>query len=97
LTTALLEQYPREAQSSIVGERLYPLVAKLQPDLAGKITGMILDRLNQPGGVEEVLNLLEYPDALREQVGEALMVLEAHVESQGQETKETETLEPEHV
>jgi hypothetical protein len=28
-----------EQQKQMIGERLFPLVAKLQPELAGKITG----------------------------------------------------------
>jgi polyadenylate-binding protein len=87
LTVAYLEHYSREHQPAIIGERLYPLVAKTQPNLAGKITGMLLDRINYPGGVEELLRLLEDQNALNEKLGEALEVLEAH---HSQEVKDQE-------
>ena len=32
-----------EQQKQMIGERLFPLVASVQPDLAGKITGMLLE------------------------------------------------------
>jgi len=88
LTLAYLEQFTRELQSTIIGERLFPFIVKLQPDLAGKITGMLLDRLNHPGGAEELLHLLEDPNALNEKVGEALEVLSAHALEVQQEAKE---------
>jgi len=89
LTLNILEQYPRELQPSIVGERLFPLIAKNQPTLAGKITGMLLDRLNYPGGTEELLHLLEDNHALIEKLNEALEVLEAHA----QEIKDPDNLD----
>jgi polyadenylate-binding protein len=87
LTLAFLEHYPREHQPNIIGERLYPLIAKSQPALAGKITGMLLDRLNFPGGAEELIRVLEDQNALNEKVSEALEVLEAH---HSQEVKDSE-------
>ncbi len=43
----------------MLGERLFPLVQRLRPGLAGKITGMLLEMDNS-----ELLLLLESPDAL---------------------------------
>lgn len=34
---------------NIVGERIYPLIEKLQPTWAGKITGMLLDSFYTEG------------------------------------------------
>lgn len=39
LTAAGLASAPPAVQKQIIGERLYPQVAKQQPELAGKITG----------------------------------------------------------
>ena len=54
-------------------ERLYPLIHQLQPVLAGKITGMLLEFENT-----ELLNLLESPKDLKKRVNEAIEVLNAH-------------------
>jgi len=62
-----------EEQKQMLGERLYPLVFEKQGELAGKITGMLLDMDNT-----ELLILLENPEALATKVDEALAVLEAH-------------------
>jgi polyadenylate-binding protein len=73
LTAAALANVSVEAQKNILGERLYPLIAEVQPQLAGKITGMILEMDNP-----ELLNLLESPEALNDKIVEALHVLEDH-------------------
>jgi len=78
LSLQQVQALPPDAQQTVLGERLFPLIAKLQPPLAGKITGMLLDRLNFPGGVEELIRLLEDGHALADKVHEALEVLEAH-------------------
>lgn len=54
----------------MLGEQLYPLVQRLEPENAAKVTGMLLE-MDQT----EVLHLIESPDALKDKVGEAIEVL----------------------
>jgi polyadenylate-binding protein len=97
LTPSLLEQYTREQQSSIIGERLFGLISKLQPEWAGKITGMLLDRLNSGARPEELLHLIDDHVALNDKVAEALEVLEAHaMEAQAQDVLKEADVEGEH-
>jgi len=69
-----LSALPIDDQKHFLGERLYPLIAKDQPELAGKITGMILDS-SYP---EEMIHLIEDSQALNEKIQEAIKVLEEH-------------------
>lgn len=62
----------------MLGERLFPLIQQTQPELAGKITGMLLEMDNS-----ELLHLLESPEALAQKVDEAVTVLEAHITPTG--------------
>lgn len=55
----------------MLGEQLFPLVERLQPDHTGKVTGMLLE-MDQT----EVLHLIESPDALNKKVAEAMEVLQ---------------------
>jgi polyadenylate-binding protein len=57
-------------QKQILGERLYTQINKMCPDMAGKITGMMLEMDNS-----ELLLLLESPDQLNSKVTEARNVL----------------------
>lgn len=47
----------------MLGERLFPLVERMHPDVAGKITGMLLEMDNS-----ELLLLLESQKALESKV-----------------------------
>jgi hypothetical protein len=77
LNTAMLAQVSESEQKNMIGERLYPLIQREKPELAGKITGMLLEMDNS-----ELVHLLESPDALNLKIQEALQVLQDHA-SQG--------------
>ena len=71
LTAAALAAAPPAVQKQMLGEKLFPAIARLQPELAGKITGMMLEMDNS-----ELLILLESEQQLRFKVEEALRVLQ---------------------
>jgi polyadenylate-binding protein len=52
LDVTALSQVPSPQQKQILGEALYPKIHEMQPDLAGKITGMLLEMDNA-----ELINL----------------------------------------
>nr|XP_046253838.1 embryonic polyadenylate-binding protein-like isoform X3 [Scatophagus argus] len=59
LTASMLAAAPLMDQKQLLGERLYPLIHALHPNLAGKITGMLLEIDNS-----ELLHMLESPESL---------------------------------
>merc|ERR1719324_1133182 len=71
LSAAALAAAPPSMQKQMLGTKLYPRVAKYQPELAGKVTGMMLEMDNS-----ELLILLESENQLKNKVDEALRVLE---------------------
>eukprot|EP00920_Eleutheroschizon_duboscqi_P041011 GHVT01098067.1.p1 GENE.GHVT01098067.1~~GHVT01098067.1.p1 ORF type:complete len:666 (+),score=98.72 GHVT01098067.1:125-2122(+) len=71
LTAAALSNAAPSMQKQMLGEKLFPLIARYRPDLAGKITGMMLEMDNS-----ELLILLESEQQLRAKVDEALRVLQ---------------------
>merc|ERR1719370_889656 len=73
LTTAMLAAAPMQEQKQMLGERLSPLIRRQHADLAGKITGMLLEIDNA-----ELLHMLEDPASLQGKVEEAVTVLQAH-------------------
>ncbi len=70
---ALLATQDPVQQKNMIGEKLYPLIFSRQPELAGKITGMLLEMDNG-----ELLHLIESPDSLTSKVDEAITVLRNH-------------------
>ena len=50
-------------QKELLGERLFPQIQWMNSDLAGKLTGMMLEKLN-----EKILQMIENPDYLTEEV-----------------------------
>ncbi|EPE03530.1 polyadenylate-binding protein [Ophiostoma piceae UAMH 11346] len=71
-------------QKQILGEVIFPKIQALQPELAGKITGMLLEMDNQ-----ELVHLVEDDAALKNKVDEALGVYQEYVKTQAP-TEETE-------
>ncbi|EMC98334.1 hypothetical protein BAUCODRAFT_86883 [Baudoinia panamericana UAMH 10762] len=72
-----LNAAPPSQQKQILGEALYPKIHAQQPELAGKITGMLLEMDNH-----ELLGLTTDDDALRAKVDEAMNVYEEYVKNQ---------------
>jgi len=73
LTATMLAAAPPQEQKQMLGERLFPLIQRMYPDLAGKITGMLLEIDNA-----ELLHMLEDGNSLKSKVEEAVAVLQAH-------------------
>merc|ERR1712217_396210 len=46
LNAATLAAAPPSVQKQMIGEKLFPAISKFQPELAGKITGMMLEMDN---------------------------------------------------
>merc|ERR1712178_199035 len=72
LTASMLAAPPQE-QKQMLGERLFPLIQNMYPELAGKITGMLLEIDNS-----ELVHMLEHSESLKGKVDEAVAVLQAH-------------------
>ncbi|TNN83119.1 Polyadenylate-binding protein 4 [Liparis tanakae] len=73
LTASMLAAAPPQEQKQMLGERLFPLIQSMHANLAGKITGMLLEIDNS-----ELLHMLESQESLRSKVEEAVAVLQAH-------------------
>ncbi|KAJ5246044.1 hypothetical protein N7468_001027 [Penicillium chermesinum] len=85
---ALLNAPPAQ-QKQMLGEALYPKIQAQQPELAGKITGMLLEMDNA-----ELLGLLDDEDALRAKVDEALSVYDEYMKNKGTEGDAAEDSKP---
>jgi len=80
---------PEDQQKLYLGEQLYPLIAKVDKNLAGKITGMLLD---SGWSVEELYSLVVDESKLFSKIEEARSVL-----ARAQQTGEIEEVEtPDH-
>merc|ERR1719482_1611881 len=69
-----LANAPPGMQKQMLGEKIFPMISRIHPEMAGKITGMMLEMDNS-----ELLMLVESPDQLKAKVDEALRVLEGKV------------------
>ncbi|EON66837.1 hypothetical protein W97_06239 [Coniosporium apollinis CBS 100218] len=72
----VLNAAPHQQQKQMLGEALYPKIHEMQPELAGKITGMLLEMDNA-----ELLNLTTDEGALQAKVDEAMSVYDEYVKS----------------
>ncbi|XP_022196028.1 polyadenylate-binding protein 4-like [Nilaparvata lugens] len=73
LTASMLSSANATDQKQMLGERLFPVIYRMYPELAGKITGMLLEIDNT-----ELLHMLEHHESLQAKVEEAVAVLQAH-------------------
>lgn len=73
LTATMLASADATEQKQMLGERLFPLIQQMYSDLAGKITGMLLEIDNS-----DLLHMLEHQESLKAKVEEAVAVLQAH-------------------
>jgi polyadenylate-binding protein len=78
LTAAILAQAAPEDQKRMIGERLFFLVNAIDAASSKKVTGMLLDSMDNG----ELLHLLESPEALNGKVAEAIQVLRQHESAQ---------------
>ena len=65
LTPAPLADPTPQEQKQMLDERLFPLIQTMQPELAGKITGMLLEIDNT-----ELLHMLESRESLKAKVSD---------------------------
>ena len=63
LTASMLASATLQEQKQMLGERLFPLIQHMYPDLSGKITGMLLEIDNS-----ELLHMLESHESLKAKV-----------------------------
>jgi polyadenylate-binding protein len=73
LTASLLAEASPQEQKQMLGERLFPVIHSMHQEMAGKITGMLLEIDNS-----ELLHMLEHNASLKAKVDEAVAVLQAH-------------------
>jgi len=78
LTTAMLASALPQEQKQMLGERIFPIIQRMYPELAGKITGMLLEMDNS-----ELLIMLESSELMKTKVEEAVAVLQAHQQKGG--------------
>eukprot|EP00927_Polykrikos_kofoidii_P085548 TRINITY_DN9336_c0_g1_i6.p1 TRINITY_DN9336_c0_g1~~TRINITY_DN9336_c0_g1_i6.p1 ORF type:complete len:265 (+),score=39.50 TRINITY_DN9336_c0_g1_i6:107-901(+) len=70
LSAAALAAMPPAARKRTIGEKLYPRIYRHQPELAGKLTGMLLELR-----ISELLMLLRSDSNLQSRIDEAMSVL----------------------
>ncbi|KAF4974308.1 hypothetical protein FZEAL_8776 [Fusarium zealandicum] len=93
-TASVLQQQLSAAQPAqqkqILGEMIFPKIQAINSELAGKITGMLLEMDNT-----ELVNLIEDEASLKTKVDEALAVYDEYVKAQGSTGAEGEEVKKE--
>lgn len=82
LTSEMLKTAKPNERKRLIGERLFPKIQVVEPRLAGKITGMLLEMEDT-----ELLILLDNSQALMNKINEALTVLREHQQRQSQSNR----------
>jgi len=82
LTSEMLKTAKPNERKRLIGERLFPKIQVVEPRLAGKITGMLLEMEDT-----ELLILLDNPQTLMIKINEALSVLREHQLRQSQSNR----------
>ena len=70
LTMTMLAAAVPQDQKQMLGERLFPRIRRLYPDLAGKVTGILLEKENK-----DILKMIEKPDYLTTSVKAVINML----------------------
>lgn len=70
-----------EESKQMIGEQLYGHISRIQPSLAGKITGMLIESLD----LRDLLGLLQSRPMLESKIQEAIGVLQEHTPQPGLE------------
>ena len=63
LTATMLATALPHNQKQMLGERLFPIIQLMYPELSGKITGMLLEM-----STSDLLHMLETPQSLKDKV-----------------------------
>lgn len=82
LTAKMLAGADPQSQKNMLGERLYPLINRMYPQEAGKVTGMLLEIDNS-----EIVHMLEHQESLLSKAEEAVKVLRQQQETQASAQK----------
>lgn len=80
LTPSMLSSAQPQEQKQMLGERLYPLIYEMNKEVAGKVTGMLLEMDNG-----DLLTILENMELLKAKVDEAIKVLQHHKQTDAKE------------